>query len=127
MQVSYCGGFSFVDHGLYCTQASVVVFHGLIVVVCGLWKRSSAVVVYGLSYPMDCGIFLDQIKLMSLHLQVDSNPWTAREALSNILSNIREELIPIIFKLFQNITEGVTLPSYFYKTIITLISKLICF
>ena len=74
---------------------------------------------------MACGIFLDQIKLMSLHLQVDSNHWTVREALSNILSNIREELILIILKFFQNITEGVTLPSYFYKATITLISKLI--
>ena len=35
----------------------------------------------------------------------------------------REELTPIIHKLFQNIAEGGTLPNSFYKATITLIPK----
>ena len=35
----------------------------------------------------------------------------------------REELTPILLKLFQNIVEGGTLPNSFYKATITLISK----
>ena len=35
----------------------------------------------------------------------------------------REELTPIILKLFQNIAEGGTLPNSFYKATITLIPK----
>ena len=35
----------------------------------------------------------------------------------------REELTPIILKLFQNITEGGTLPNSFYKATINLIPK----
>ena len=35
----------------------------------------------------------------------------------------REELTPILLKLFQNIAEGGTLPNSFYKATITLISK----
>ena len=35
----------------------------------------------------------------------------------------REELTPIILKLFQNVVEGGTLPNSFYETTITLIPK----
>ena len=35
----------------------------------------------------------------------------------------REELTPIFLKLFQNITEGATLPNSFYEATITLIPK----
>ena len=35
----------------------------------------------------------------------------------------REELTPILLKLFQNIAEGGTLPKSFYKATITLIQK----
>ena len=35
----------------------------------------------------------------------------------------RVELTPILLKLFQNITEGGTLPNSFYKATITLIPK----
>ena len=35
----------------------------------------------------------------------------------------REELTPILLKLFQNIPEGGTLPNSFYEATITLISK----
>ena len=35
----------------------------------------------------------------------------------------REELTPILLKIFQNITEGGTLPNSFYEATITLIPK----
>ena len=35
----------------------------------------------------------------------------------------REEVTPILLKLFQNIAEGRTLPNSFYKSTITLIPK----
>ena len=40
-----------------------------------------------------------------------------------MLSNIREEIMPILLKLFQKIPEEGTLPNPFYAAIITLIPK----
>ena len=40
-----------------------------------------------------------------------------------ILSNIREEIIPIVLKHFQKTAEGVTFPNSLYKATITLIPK----
>ena len=39
-----------------------------------------------------------------------------------ILRNIKEELIPILLKLFQKVKEG-AIPQIFYEAIITLIPK----
>ena len=45
----------------------------------------------------------------------------ASQANSN--QTFREELTPILLKLFQNITEGGTLPNSFYEATITLLLK----
>ena len=41
----------------------------------------------------------------------------------NSIKTFREELTPILLKLFQNTAEGGTLPNSFYKAIINLIPK----
>ena len=41
----------------------------------------------------------------------------------NFYQTLREELTPILLKLFQKFAEGGTFPNSFYKATITLISK----
>ena len=43
--------------------------------------------------------------------------------LARPIKALREELTPILLKLFQNIAEGETLPNSFYEATITLIPK----
>ena len=40
-----------------------------------------------------------------------------------VYQTFREELAPVLLRLFQNIAEGGTLPNSFYKATITLIPK----
>ena len=42
---------------------------------------------------------------------------------SEFYQTLREELTPILLKIFQNIAEGRTLPNSFYEATITLIPK----
>ena len=88
--------------------------------------------------------FLEQYNLLRLNQEEIENmnrPITSTEietVTKNLLTNknpgpggftgefcqtLREELTPILLKLFQNIAEGGTLPKSFYETTITLISK----
>ena len=88
--------------------------------------------------------FLKKFSLSRLNqeeLEIMNNPITSTEieaVIKNIPKNkspgpddftgefyqtFREELMPILLKLFQNIAEEGTLPNSFYKATITLITK----
>ena len=64
-----------VEHKLSGKRTAVVAERGLSSCSSRLYSTSSVVVLYGLSYSMVCGIFLDQISnLCLLHWQVDFLP-----------------------------------------------------
>ena len=58
------------------------------------------------------------IKNLPTHKSSGPNDFTGE-----IYQKFREELTPILLKLFQNIAEGGTLPKSFYEDVITLIPK----
>ena len=63
-----------------------------------------------------------EIETMIKNLPTNKSPGT--EAFTGeFYQTFREELTPILHKVFQNIAEGATLPNSFYKTTITLIRK----
>ena len=88
--------------------------------------------------------FLEMFSLSRLNqeeIEIMNNPITSTEmevVIKNLPRNkssgpdgftgefcqtFREELIPVLLKLFQNIAEEGTLPNSFYKATITMISK----
>ena len=88
--------------------------------------------------------FLEMFNLSRLNqeeIEIMNNPITSTEmevVIKNLPRNkssgpdgftgefcqtFREELIPVLLKLFQNIAEEGTLPNSFYKATITMISK----
>ena len=71
---------------------------------------------------MNNPIISTEIEAMIKNLPKNKKPRT-RWLHRRILSNIREETLPILLKLFQKIAEGGTLPNSFYEATITLIPK----
>ena len=65
------------------------------------------------------GTDIEAVIKKSLKKQKPRTRWLHRR----ILSNIRQELMPILLKLFQKIVEEGTLPNSFYEATITLIPK----
>ena len=59
---------------------------------------------------------------MVKHLPTNKSPGPGGFT-GDFYQTFREELTPLLLKLFQNIAEGGTLPNSFYEAIITLIPK----
>jgi len=71
---------------------------------------------------MNTPIISTEIEAVIKNLPKKQKPRT-RWLHRRILSNIREETLPILLKLFQKIAEGGILPNSFYEATITLIPK----
>ena len=63
-----------------------------------------------------------EIETVMKNLQTNKSPGPDDFA-GEFYHTFREELTPILLKLFQNIVEGGTLPNSFYEATITLILK----